>query len=230
MNRRKILLAGACVAVGAAGGGAYALVGGGSRDPAPAQRSAEPQARPPQMAAGGGVELYPDDRILGASDSPIVMIEYASLTCPHCASFHADVLPELKDPWVTGGKVRFVYRHFPLDQLALRAAALANCFSGDQFFGFVDLLFQTQRTWSSAADPLAELRRIAGQAGLDAATADACMTDEAEITKILEQRVDAQQTFDVQATPTVIVNGRKLRGGGDVPTLTRLFEELAPSG
>ena len=228
MNRRKILLGGAVFAAGLAGGGAYALVGNPAAAPRPGPAAEPTSALRTQLATSDDSGIYPDDKVLGAADAPITMIEFASLTCPHCARFHGNTLPELKK-WVDDGKVRMVYRHFPLDQLALRSAALANCLEGQQFFGFVGLLFATQRQWATAQDPIAELSKLAGQAGMDAATAEACMTDEAEITKILERMTDGRDTYQVAATPTLIINGRKLEGAADAATLHQLFEELAPA-
>ena len=222
MNRRNILLGGAVFAASVAGGGAYALVGNKM-----AVAANDPAARL-QLAASDDAGVFPDDKVKGSEDAPITMIEFASLTCPHCARFHSQVLPDLKQ-WVDDGKVRMVYRHFPLDQLALRGAALANCLEGPQFFGFIDLLFTNQRKWATAQDPIAALSKLAGQAGMDAATAEACMTDEAEITKILERMTEGRDTYQVAATPTVIINGRKLEGAADAATLNQLFEELAPA-
>src|SRR3546814_6389823 len=88
--------------------------------------------------------LYEDDRILGKDTAPVTIIEYASLTCGHCAAFHRDTLPQVKAEWIDSGRARLVFRHYPLDQLALRAAAAANCVQGAAFFGFMDVLFKNQ--------------------------------------------------------------------------------------
>ena len=152
------------------------------------------------------------ERSLGSSDATITIVEYASLTCSHCAHFHETTYPELKTQWIDSGKARFVYRHFPLDGLALRASALVECMEGDAFFGFLDLLFATQQTWSRASDPIKALQDLAKQAGMDEATSEACLTDDAVITQVLAQRQQASADFDVDSTPSFIVNDKKIAG------------------
>ena len=88
--------------------------------------------------------VSPDDRVLGKPDAPITIVEYASLTCPHCAHFDQEVLPKLKEKWIDSGKAKLVFRDFPLDQPALLAATVARCEPADRFYGFVDALFKSQ--------------------------------------------------------------------------------------
>ncbi len=158
------------------------------------------------------VELAEDENIIGSPDSPITIVEYASMTCPHCASFHKDVYPQLKAAWIDTGKARMVFRHFPLDALALRASALAECMEGDQFFGFLNLLFATQPQWSHAPDPLGALQGIAKQAGLDEEASNACLNDESVLRAILLQRQEAAEKFAINSTPSFVVNGETLSG------------------
>src|SRR3546814_18600697 len=87
------------------------------------------------------MEIFPDDHILGDPAAPITIVEYASLTCGHCGSFHRNTLPQVKTEWIESGRAKLVFRHYPLAQLAPRAAAVADCVKGDGFFGFLDLLF-----------------------------------------------------------------------------------------
>ena len=196
MNRRKILInagrfglaAGCSVFLGSlAGGGTIASLA---------------------RAQDGGLP----ERALGSPEAELTITEYASLTCPHCAHFHEDTYPELKTQWIDSGKARFVYRHFPLDGLALRAAALAECMEGERFFGFLDLLFANQQTWARASDPIAALQNLAKQAGMDAATSEACLTDDVVITQVLAQRQQASADFDIQSTPSFVVNDKKIAG------------------
>jgi protein-disulfide isomerase len=204
MKRRNILL-------GAAAGG-FVMLTGGWLSPGP--------ARAEQMA------LFEDDRILGSADAPLTLIEYSSLTCPHCAAFHADALPQIKETWIADGRLRLVYRHFPLDGLALRAAAVANCIEGARYFGFLDLLFKSQKQWAKSSDPLKALSQIARLAGLSQEKFEACANDEAELDRILERRQDGIQTYDVQSTPTLIVNGRKVNGARGFEYLEKIFKEI----
>ena len=152
------------------------------------------------------------ERILGQVEAPITIIEYSSLTCPHCARFHKDTLPAVKKDWIVPGKARLVYRDFPLDGLALRAATVASCVEGDAYFSFLDALFRGQSQWSRAKDPTAALAQVARFAGIDQKTFDACISDKAEMDRILKQKVEGSQAYDVESTPTFIINGDKVAG------------------
>ena len=206
MNRRNILL-------GAAAGGIAALAG---------------IWLPPGPTQAAEMVIFEDDRILGSMDAPITIIEYSSLTCPHCAAFHADALPQIKETWIADGRVRLVYRHFPLDASALRAAAIANCIEGERYFGFLDLLFKTQKRWAKSANPLKALGQMARLAGLSQEKFEACANDEAEIDRILERQQDGAQTYEVQSTPTLIINGNKVSGARSFEHLEKIFKEIVP--
>src|SRR5467141_2382373 len=106
--------------------------------------------RPADAAAG--LSVTTDDRILGNPDAPITIVEYASLTCPHCAHFANEVLPELKKKWIDTGKAKLVLRDYPLDEPALRAAMIARCAPPDRFYAYVDTLFAAQEKWVMAKD------------------------------------------------------------------------------
>lgn len=165
-----------------------------------------------RAAKAQGKTVGPDERIMGQADAPITIIEYASLTCPHCARFHDETLPQIKKDWIETGRARLVYRDFPLDGLALRAAALAECLEGDQYFGFLDALFRGQQRWARAQDPMGALAQLARLAGLDQQTFDACVSDNAKLDTILRERQEGESAFGVNSTPTFIVNGRKVEG------------------
>ena len=181
---------------------------------------------PPERAEQG--PLFDGDRILGNPDASVTIIEYSSLTCSYCARFHADVLPRVKKNWIEAGKARLVYRHFPLDGLALRAAAVANCFDGKRYFGFLDATFASQQRWTRSSDPLADLARIARLAGMSQEAFDRCVEDEAEIDKILERRADGEKTYGVDSTPTLIVNGETVRGNVGYEDFEEVLERAAP--
>ncbi len=205
MNRRDILI------VGAATAGWSALWGLGL-GPRPA-RAAE--------------EMFDDDRILGEADAPVTIIEYSSLTCPHCANFHENTLPRVKEDWIAKGRARLVYRHYPLDGLALRAAAVANCIEGDRHFSFLDTLFRGQQVWARANDPVGALAQIAALAGLDRERFDACFADQREMDRILARAQDGQASYEVQSTPTFIINGRKVVGAVGYEEFNKALEEAA---
>jgi len=173
------------------------------------------------------VEIFPDDRILGAAEAPLTIIEYSSLTCPHCAALHENALPRIKETWIADGRAKLVFRHFPLDGLALRAAAVANCIDGERFFGFLDLLFQTQQRWSQAQDPMQAISQTARLAGMSKSQFEACVADEAEMDKILARRQHGGKTFNVESTPTLVVNGRKVEGARSFEEFDEIFAKIA---
>jgi protein-disulfide isomerase len=127
--------------------------------------SAQPVAPGPMLADAQSVlGLTKDDRLLGNPDAPITIVEYASLTCPHCAHFANDVLPELKKKWIDTGKVKLVLRDYPLDEPALRAAMIARCAPPDKFYAYIDTFFALQQRWvtNDWRDALARLVKLGG--------------------------------------------------------------------
>jgi protein-disulfide isomerase len=152
------------------------------------------------------------DKIVGDPNAPVEVIAYESLTCPHCAAFQRETWPELKEKYVDTGKVKFIFRDFPLDAVGLHAAMMARCTGDERYFGVIDVLFNSQSEWARAKDPMKALAGIGRLAGLDEAAFDACMADEALMDGILKRRQEAQNEFDVSSTPTFIVNGTKVVG------------------
>ena len=149
----------------------------------------------------------PGDMVLGPTTAPVTIVEYGSLTCPHCAAFDQEIFPEIKRDWIDTGKIRFVFRDMPRDQLDLKAFQLAHC-SGDQrFWGFVDALFRNQRSWMTGTDPTAQLVQIGRLGGLSDAKARACLADD---TRAKASVASAKGGHDagVTATPTFFANGQ----------------------
>jgi protein-disulfide isomerase len=165
-------------------------------------------------SAAGAIEvpLSPDDRILGKADAPVTIIEYASLTCPHCAAFAHETLPKIKAEWIDPGKAKLVFRDFPLDGSAVKAAVLARCAPPDKFYGFIDVLFSSQESWARNPDPTSGLARIAKLGGMSEDQFHACMTDNALQDKVLASRLTAEKELKVESTPTFFINGTKLTG------------------
>lgn len=177
--------------------------------------TAAPKAQVPKPEETfGPVAVDAGDKVLGRADAPVTIVEYASFTCPHCAHFHADILPELKKAYIDTGKARLVYRDFPLDRYALAASVVARCAANDRYFGLVDLLFREQPRWSGAKNPVAALAGLAMLAGISKKKLDACLGDEKLQKTVLQQRLAASQQYKVTSTPTLIVNGAKY--GGDL--------------
>ncbi|MFQ5955022.1 MAG: DsbA family protein [Kiloniellales bacterium] len=173
-------------------------------------------------------EPWSDDRSLGAADAPVTMIEYASLTCPHCASFHKETLPRLMEEYIDTGKVKLIYRDFPFDELALRAAMMARCAEPARFFGLIEVLFRGQDHWSRAKDPMAALRRIGRMAGMSNEKFDACMADRKVEVAILGGRLKAAREQEVNSTPTFFINGHKVAGNQPYEVFDEILRSLVP--
>jgi len=164
------------------------------------------------------------DAVLGKADAPVTIIEYSSLSCPHCATFHRDVLPELKKQFIETGKVRFIQREFPLNDAALAGSVLARCLDPSRFFAFNDLLFQKQNDWAFKEDALTPLKLYAKQAGLNDAEFTKCLENEDLQKKVLAVR-ELGSKQGVRGTPTFFVNGKKLDGA---PTVEAFAEAIKP--
>jgi protein-disulfide isomerase len=165
--------------------------------------------------ARGGVASLEEalsETIMGRADAPVTIIEYASLTCPYCATFHREILPQIKKAYIDTGKVRLLSRDFPLDGLALAAAVLTRCVGRQRYFGFLEVLFRSQVMWSRAQNPRAELIAVARMGGLSATDFDACLKNEALVKAIQERANAARQKFGIESTPTFIIDGRKVSG------------------
>jgi protein-disulfide isomerase len=151
------------------------------------------------------------DRVLGKADAPVVIVEYASVTCPHCAEFHAKVLPLIKAEYIDTGKVRFIFREFPLDQAALGAFMLARCVPEDKYFATIDLMFRRQAIWMKGDKP-AELLKVTQMAGMDKAGFDACLKRVDIAKAIVESSRQAAKDFGIKGTPAIFVNGQIIDG------------------
>ncbi|MEX1060759.1 MAG: DsbA family protein [Methyloceanibacter sp.] len=154
-----------------------------------------------------------EDISLGKVDAPNVIVEYASMTCPHCAQFHKTVLPELQTKYFDNGQARLILREFPLDGLAVAAFMLARCAGPDRYYPMVGALFDTQQTWAlPGADGKEKLLLIAKQAGFSKEKFDQCLADKELFNKIVETRTRGNEAFGVESTPSFFVNGKRLTG------------------
>ena len=167
------------------------------------------------------------DRVLGNDDAPVTLVEYASFTCGHCARFHADTLPALRERYVDSGVAKLVFRDFPLDGLALRASMLSHCAAPQQYFTLVEVLFATQRQWISAPDPLQALGNIGRQAGIGEADFQACMENDALAEQILRRALAAEERFGISSTPSFVINGETLIGNQPLDRFEAAIDRFA---
>lgn len=166
------------------------------------------------------------DIVQGKADAPVTMIEYASMTCTHCAHFHATVYPLLVKNYIDTGKVKFILREFPLDPLATAGFMLARCEGADKRAAVVDLLFDQQQSWAFVDKPLEALSGILKQTGMSKDSFEACLKDQKLYDQVNEIRDRGGQTFGVSATPTFFVNGTKVTGEVNPDTLSKILDPL----
>src|SRR6185437_14283877 len=178
---------------------AFALLGGITAAASPAHALEAPQVRQ-------------DDRVLGKADAPITIFEFFSLTCPHCAEFEETTYPKLKAEWVDTGKAKIVYRDYPLDQNALKAAMVARCAPPERYAAFVEVLFKQQTVWGLQRDPTESLKKIAALGGIGADAFDKCINNQDLSKQIVAEEYEAQTKYGVDSTPTFFVNGKKVVG------------------
>lgn len=185
-----------------------------SRPTAPSTRSAPRQTVPQAEAQFDAVPVREEEFVLGASNAPITVIKYGSLGCPHCAAFHANTAAALKQEHIPEGRVRYVHRHFPLDEAAMAAAVLLHCgdSDSDRFYALLDVLYAEQDDWVRASDPIDALSRIAARTGRNRDEYAACRADRPLAERILAERTEGAEIFGVQATPTLLINGARYSG------------------
>ena len=162
----------------------------------------------------------------GSADAPVTMIEYASMTCTHCAHFHETTWPTLKKDYIDTGKVRFILREFPLDPLATAGFMLARCEGPDKRSAVTDLLFSQQKNWAFVDKPLEALEGILKQTGMSKDKFEACLKDQKLYDQVNEVRDRGGQKFGVTATPTFYVNGTKVTGEVNPQTLEKILNPL----
>ena len=152
------------------------------------------------------------DMVLGSAEAPVEVIEYASYTCPHCASFHADQFKQLKENYIDTGKVRFVYREVYFDRFGLWASMVARCGGGARFFEISDLIYEKQSEWTASGDPATiadELQKIGKIAGLDQETIDSCMQNGAFAQSLVDWFQENADRDSISSTPSFLIDGEK---------------------
>ncbi len=216
INRREFCQCAAVAALATAALGSSVL-------PSFSQGKPEDAAIPPaELMAPGALP----DMAIGAEKAPVTVVEYASMTCPHCAHFQEVTFPELKKRYIDTGKVRYILREFPLDTLAEAAFMLARCSGQDdsgKYFSMVDTLFHQQRDWA-VEKPIPPLMRIAKQAGFTEATFNACLANQKILDAIESVRKRAVDKFKVHSTPTFFVNGTPHQGALSIEEMAKIID------
>ena len=202
MTRKQLLLAVVCVALVAMAAAGYFVLASNTSD----------SVNLPQPGERYGVQVNPSyDRTLGSPKAPVVMLEYAAPSCPHCAHFDMDFFPLLKQQYIETGKIYYIFRVFPLSAADVAAENIARCLPADNYFQFIDLLFRNQAKWDPefrVADVHAGLVEMGRIAGLSQSQVDGCIGNQTEAQKISQIGQDATAKYGVNGTPTFIVNGQ----------------------
>jgi protein-disulfide isomerase len=200
VNRKQLLLAVVGIAViGIVIAAYFVFFGGGSSESA---------------ATGdrSNVTLVASDRRLGSPKAPLLVVEYAAPTCPHCAHFDTDIFPQFKQNYIETGKVYYVFRVFPLSSVDVAAEAMARCLPADNYFQFIDLLFRNQSKWDpdgyQIPDVHAALVQMGRIAGMSAEQVDRCINDQAAQQGITKVGEDANKRYGINGTPSFVINGQ----------------------
>lgn len=187
-----------------------------------------------QGAAEAAVEGQPleqrgyalGDIVLGDPEAPVEIIEYASLTCPHCATFHVGSLPELKEKYIDTGKARMIVREVYFDQFGLWAAMVARCGGPEKYHAYLDVFFEQQSEWArgSQEDVINGIRRIGRLGGLSAERVDACLSDQDYVTKLVEDYRAHAERDNVRSTPLFYINGEQVRGARSAAEMSEFID------
>ena len=167
-----------------------------------------------------------DDQVLGEADAPVTVVEYASMTCSHCAAFHERTWPALKENYVETGKIRFILREFPFDPRAAAAFMLARCAPEGKYFPMVDVLFDRQKDWAFVENARTPLENIAKLAGFTQESFEACLTNQELLDDINAVRERGASEFGVDATPTFFIEGRKYSGAMSIEQMSAIIDPL----
>jgi protein-disulfide isomerase len=165
------------------------------------------------------------DKVLGKPDAPVTIVEYASMTCPHCAHFHATTLPELKTKYIDAGKARLIFREFPFDPRAEAGFMLARC-SNDNYFPMVDVLFRQQQNWASVDNAKDALLQISKLAGFSQESFEACLTDQKLLEDVRAVQKRGSDEFKVDSTPTFFINGNTYKGALTIAEMSAIIDGM----
>jgi protein-disulfide isomerase len=168
------------------------------------------------------------DVVIGAKDAPVTIVEYASMTCPHCARFQTETFPALKAKYIDTGKAKYILREFPLDPLATAGFMLMRCAGDDKREALADLLFAQQKQWAYAPKPVEGLASLVKQAGISQSAFEACLSDKKLYGDVNATRDRASDNFHVDATPTFFINGTRHGGELTIEELSKVIDPMLP--
>ena len=167
--------------------------------------------------------------VLGANNAPVKIKVFSSLTCPHCANFHTKIIPEIKKNYVESGVVQLIFIDFPLDQAAFNASKLLHCLDQKKQIAFLDTIYKNQDEWTAGSNINEinnNLKNIVQILGINSTQFDKCLNDEVIGDKILNGRIDGHQKYSINATPTIIINEKKLEGSASFKNIKKKIEKL----
>ena len=167
--------------------------------------------------------------VLGHNKAIVKIKIFSSLTCPHCANFHNEVVPEIKKQYIDTGKVQLIFIDFPLDQVAFNASKTLHCLDKKEQMTFLDIIYETQDKWtvgSNIDDINKNLKKIVKSLGISSVQFDKCLIDEMISDKILNGRIDANQKYSIDSTPTIVINEEKLEGSASFKNIKKKIEKL----
>lgn len=201
--------------------------------PADAMKPAEaakPAAAAPQSS--GSVDMTAllkpgelPERQLGKDDAKVTIVEYASMTCPHCAHFHETTLPELKTKYIDTGKARLIFREFPFDPRAEAGFMLARC-AGDNYFPMIDVLFKQQQNWAVAENVKDAMFQLSKLAGFTQESFNACLTDQKLLDQVRSVQKRGADEFKIDSTPTFFINGQTYKGALSIEEMSAIIDPL----
>ena len=171
-------------------------------------------------------ELQKNDRFIGNVEAPVTIIEYASLSCPHCAEFHLEVLPMIKKEYIETGKVKLIFRDFPLNLPALEASMILRCVSEEFYFKYLDALFSLQKKWAKPKGSKKSLFNILQNSGMTKKEFDSCLSNKELEDEIINKQLNAHKEFNIQTTPSFIINGKLIQGSKSIDTFRKIIDNI----
>lgn len=207
LDRNTMIAGGVAAAVLLGGAGYWAFgTGTGAKEDEVTQVTAD--CKPIET-----YEVTDADYTLGKADAPVTFIEYASMTCPHCAQFSTVVLPKLKEQYIDKGYVRYVFREYPIDRVALTASVVGRCLPKDAYIPYVELMYSELMTWVRSEDPRNALKEMARRAGMSGDEFEKCLSTDADAKRVLAVQQKAMKDYCVGGTPTFLLNGKVIASG-----------------